>query len=250
MASYVRQAAENGFKAIGFSDHAPVDCGYDPRHRMDVSEFSEYTEAINLLQQQNPSLQIRCGIEADIYEGFENSLLSLTHNQPVDYVIGTVHYIDGVFVFGDEASGFSKWEKRQLIRQYFKLIKAGIQSGLIDIVGHLDVIKWTLADMKPVIYENAVEILNLMSETHHILELNTSGLRKRPAEMYPDFTILQMAADLRIPVCLGSDAHRPEDVGADFPPAVEMLQTLGYHKQTVFRKDLLVYMVSESPSEV
>ena len=249
MASYVKRAVEKGFQTIGFSDHAPVDCGYDPRHRMNFSEFSEYIEAIDLLKKQNPDIHIRCGIEADIYEGFENSLLSLTHNQPVNYIIGTVHYIDDVFVFGDEAAGFPRWKKRQFIRQYFKMIKTGIQSGLIDIVGHLDVIKWTLPEMKADIYENAIEILNLMSETHHILELNTSGLRKKPGEMYPDFTILQMAADLRLPICLGSDAHRPQDVGADFDQAVDMLRSLGYNEQIAFKKDLLVHTISNTASK-
>ena len=44
-------------------------------------------------------IKIRLGVEADIYPGFELSLQELRVTFPIDYVIGSVHFMDGDPVF-------------------------------------------------------------------------------------------------------------------------------------------------------
>jgi len=39
-----------------------------------------------------------------------------------------------------------------------------------------------------------------------------------------------MACSLKIPFCLGSDAHKPQEVGADFDRAMALLKKTGYSK--------------------
>ena len=56
------------------------------------------------------------------------------------------------------------------------------------------------------------------------VEVSTAGLRKRVRELYPAPAFLQECVDAGAPVALSSDAHRPEDVGADYDQALELLE--------------------------
>ena len=71
------------------------------------------------------------------------------------------------------------------------------------------------------------------------IEINTSGLRKEKEglrkEIYPDPLILQWAKEMDIPITIGSDAHRAEDVGACFRGYVqEVLRKVGYTHANYF----------------
>jgi histidinol-phosphatase (PHP family) len=60
------------------------------------------------------------------------------------------------------------------------------------------------------------------------MELNTSGLRKPVGEIYPAALIVTLARERDIPICFGSDAHSPEEVGKDFPAALQLARDAGY----------------------
>ena len=55
--------------------------------------------------------------------------------------------------------------------------------------------------------------LQVCREQNLVIELNTAGRRKPVREFYPAAPILAQAQKLGLNVCLGSDAHRPEEVG-------------------------------------
>jgi histidinol-phosphatase (PHP family) len=60
------------------------------------------------------------------------------------------------------------------------------------------------------------------------IEINTSGLNKPVGEIYPSSLIVSMACEREIPICFGSDSHRPEDVGFGFDLALELARKNGY----------------------
>ena len=68
------------------------------------------------------------------------------------------------------------------------------------------------------------------------IELNTAGLRKNCREIYPSLKILQMAFAEGIRITFGSDAHAPEEVGANFPEAVALAQAAGYRHFCKFNR--------------
>jgi histidinol-phosphatase (PHP family) len=45
---------------------------------------------------------------------------------------------------------------------------------------------------------------------------------------------VRLAAELGVPVALGSDAHCPEDVGRDFDLAVELIRDAEYKEVATF----------------
>ena len=62
------------------------------------------------------------------------------------------------------------------------------------------------------------------------VEVSTAGLRKPCREIYPTEDFLRLARQLEIPITFGSDAHIPEDTGADFDKAVALARRCGYDK--------------------
>jgi histidinol-phosphatase (PHP family) len=45
-----------------------------------------------------------------------------------------------------------------------------------------------------------------------------------------------MIRDLKIPLTLGSDAHKPDDVGRDFEKALDLVERYGNGRISVFEK--------------
>ena len=51
---------------------------------------------------------------------------------------------------------------------------------------------------------------------------------KPVAEIYPSASIVSLAQERDIPICFGSDAHSPLEVGRDFPAALQLARDSGY----------------------
>jgi histidinol-phosphatase (PHP family) len=60
--------------------------------------------------------------------------------------------------------------------------------------------------------------------------VNTAGLRKPVGELYPHLDLLTACRRAGVPATLGSDAHRPEEVAADYQLAVAHLRAAGYER--------------------
>jgi histidinol-phosphatase (PHP family) len=71
-------------------------------------------------------------------------------------------------------------------------------------------------------------VLDRMAEAGMGMELNTSGLRKPVSEIYPSPVIVSLARERDIPICFGSDAHSPSEVGAGFALALALAREAGY----------------------
>ncbi|MBN2028894.1 histidinol-phosphatase, partial [bacterium] len=234
---------------IGFADHAPAKKGFDPEHRMTLDQFSEYVREIQKLRTQFPSIIIRLGIEVDLHPDFEDVLNRLRQNYPIEYVIGSVHFVEDFFVFSTEETHRSNRPEETLVHQYFQLIDQGIESGLVDVIGHIDVIKWALPHAKMKIFSEGQRILEHIAERGLIIELNTSGLRKHPGEMYPAEDFLRLAHTWGIPICLGSDAHRPQEIGADFDKAYDLLKRIGYCREAILKNGLRGFVPVEKNNQ-
>jgi len=217
MDKYVEAALAKGMKKIAFTDHIPLPNGFDSAHRMAEDELEDYVRDIEILRDKYPDMEILCGIEADFYDGFELYLQHLFSDFSFDLILMSVHFIKGwpknnwAFSFH-----FPDRSLREVYSDYLQAVMRGIKTGLFDVVSHLDLIKvpgQSLLDQNP---EEIQEILSLCRRFNMTLELNTSGLRKEIAQTYPDLSFLPLIEKAGVPVCLGSDAHAPHQVGFKF----------------------------------
>ena len=66
------------------------------------------------------------------------------------------------------------------------------------------------------------------------MELNTVGLRKACKEIYLSPYMVQLAAQLGVPITFGSDAHAPNEVDMNFAEAVALAKSNGYMHDSCF----------------
>jgi histidinol-phosphatase (PHP family) len=66
--------------------------------------------------------------------------------------------------------------------------------------------------------------------------VNSAGLRKPVAEIYPSLDLLKACRRRGVPATMGSDAHSPAEVGEGLDLARELLLEAGYASVVCFRK--------------
>lgn len=214
---------------ICFVDHAPNPDGYDPLHRMSLSEFPLYLEMVEA-HKDGKAPHVLFGIEADYYKGCELFLEKWLDTYDFDYVLGSVHYIDNWgFDNPDCKQVWNQVDVPETWRAYFNVVKKLVDTGLYDAVGHLDLPKKFGHRLPEALLKDLVQpVLDDIANAGMGIELNTSGLRKPVEEIYPSHLIVSMACERDIPICFGSDAHSPAEVGLNFKEALELAQNAGY----------------------
>jgi histidinol-phosphatase (PHP family) len=183
--------------------------------------------------------ELRLGIEADFVPGAEDRTANLLDARDFDYVVGSVHFLrEGAVDMDDYSVWDSARSPEEVWRRYFETIAEAARSGLFDIAAHPDLVKYwgptprrTPAGDLRRYYEPAVEAI---AEAGIAVEVSTAGLRKPAGEMYPSRAFLEMCVDAGVPVALSSDAHRPQDVGADYERALELFDEVGVRELCVF----------------
>ena len=241
MEEYLAAAQRLGCAEIGFSDHLPLyffPPGQIPEgYAMSREELPEYVAAVERLKEKAGGVKVKLGIEADYAPGFTEQLSVLLKSQPFDYVLGSVHFIDGwSFDNEEEIDQYKSWKLIDLYERYFALLCQGADSGYFDIMAHADLIKkfgFVPEENLYPLYEDAVKVLKRAGVC---LEVNTAGLRYPIGEFYPAPAFLRLAVRRGIPLTLGSDAHKPEQVGAGFKEALAFLKEIDCHELTLFNQ--------------
>jgi histidinol-phosphatase (PHP family) len=233
LVDYVDQAVKSGIDEIGFSDHVHFQ---KASWSMDFANLPDYLNEINALRRIS-KIPIKAGLEVDFVPSKMDGLMQTISKFDLDYLIGSVHYI-GEWQIDSEAE-IHRWRGKdidQVYQQYFALIEEMVKSGLFDIVGHLDLPKKFGFQPKNDDNRLPLETVRLISKSNMCIEVSTGGLRKPCHEIYPSQDLLKMCFDQGLPITLGSDAHSPEDVGADFNKAISLLRKIGYTEIVRFNK--------------
>ncbi|WP_347488342.1 histidinol-phosphatase HisJ family protein [Desulfoscipio sp. XC116] len=235
MWEYVERALELGLPEIGFADHIPMywlsEKDRDPGIAMSLDILAEYVNEVEILRAAYPHIPIKLGIEADYIPGFEGELKKILGRYQFDYVLGSVHFIDG---WGfDNPAYLDKYKHIDidgLFRQYFSLVRQAARSGLFNVLAHPDLIKKfgyrPQGDLREVYDKTA----RTFAEAGVCAEVNTAGLRVPAREIYPALGLLQACRNYAVPVTTGSDAHEPGQVGYQFKSVRYFLQKAGYAK--------------------
>lgn len=229
MGDYRKVACEKSLPEICFTDHAPNPDEYDSEHRMGMAQFPEYKKIVLSLSDDNPPA-VLFGVEADYYENCTCFLEDWLAEQPLDLVIGSVHFIKKWgFDNPNERSVWDSVDVTNTWRIYFQLVERLVDTRLFDVAGHLDLPKKfgyrpSDKDLKEIVQP----VLDRIATAKMAVELNTSGLRKPVNEIYPSAMLLGLAYEREIPICFGSDAHLPEEVGYRFEEALNLAKDVGY----------------------
>ena len=235
--AYIQRALEVGLEEVGFSDHAPLVSGPDPRYTMSYEELPRYHEMMRRVRQKFPTFTIKIGIEADYIPGFEEKTRAILSSYPYDFVIGSIHFIDA-WAFDDPDQKI-RWKDKdvdRVYRDYYELLRKSAASGLFDIMGHVDLVKKFGHRATQDLTEEINKTAKTFKESGVTVEINTSGLRKPVNEIYPSLEVLKIYQRYGVPITFSSDSHDPSDVGRDYDKAYQLAQEAGYDEYRVFRQ--------------
>lgn len=230
---YIEAAIKSDTKYFGISDHAPMD--FDPKYRMTFSDIQRYEkDVLDAKEKYKDKIEILLGYEVDYLKGHMDERVL---NADVDYLIGSVHFIEGWGFDNPEFIGrYKEQDIDEIWQKYFDTIEEMANSRLFDIVGHLDLIKVFKFMPNRDINEMAEAALKAIKKVDMVLELNISGYRKPIAEAYPSPTLLKQAYELGIPITFASDAHKPEQVSMFNDEVIKMARDIGYTECALFKK--------------
>ncbi len=227
-ADYARVALERGLDEIGCSEHAPLG-NRDTDWTLSLKDLDTYVGWVREAQERLPALPIKLGLEVDFIPGREEWIRELAAMHPWDFFLGSVHFI-GDWPVDRSADDWKDQDVEQRWREYFDLWMRAARSGLFDSLAHPDLPK--KFGFRPKIHSSGMylEPLRAAAAAGVAIEVSTAGLRKPCREIYPSEEFLRLARQLDIPITLGSDAHIPQDTGADFDKAVALARRCGYER--------------------
>ncbi|MHA7110754.1 histidinol-phosphatase HisJ family protein [Sunxiuqinia elliptica] len=227
----IKKAIEIGLEEVGFSDHVclkTVEWAVSP---IDIPVMTE--QILELREKFQDQITVRYGIEMDYFPGKEKEIQEIISQLPLDYVIGSVHFI-GDWNFDTDKSLYGKWSNDELYHMYYELIQQAAKSGLFDTIGHLDIIKkfrvYPENDQSQLIEDT----LKVIKQNGLVVELNTGGLDRPCAELTPSPEIVEQCYFHHIPMTISSDAHSTAQLARHYETALNLMKKIGFEEIVTF----------------
>jgi histidinol-phosphatase (PHP family) len=228
-AELVERALALGLPAIGISDHyAPEVLGEQGGYGVERDRLGDYVAAVRDAARRYPGIEVLLALEADYVPEAEGELAAILATYPFDYVIAGLHFVDG-FSFDDPAARDDRrWQDPALYRQYYALVRRAMETGLFDVLAHIDYIRLWGHPLPGDISAAEDDALAAVVEAGAALEVNTTGTLDYAGRMYPMPGLLARARARGLPIVFGSDAHELGQVGWLFDEAVALARGASY----------------------
>ncbi|MCP4685358.1 MAG: histidinol-phosphatase HisJ family protein [bacterium] len=177
-------------------------------------------------------LSVKLGLEFGWYAGCEEEVAQLRGRYPFEYFLCGIHELENIcFCCHDRFEAcFSRFSVEEAVDKYAAEVAAAAETGLFNTIAHLDYLrKYGQNFYGPQIDDlflsrGTESVFNALKRTGTALEVNTAGMRRQPADYFPRVKLLNQARRAGVDIrYLGSDAHRPEDVGYDFDAAASLI---------------------------
>lgn len=202
----VRQALERGLSCIGISNHGPGHVVYG----MPAQCISDVKREVEEARRRHPEIEILFGVEANIIE--RNGKLDVSERDlpQFDYVMAGYHY----GIFGREPlraallhggnwlcgrAGFARafLGQASLRRRNTNLVLRAVEENRLKVLTHP-------GDKGPL---DVRAVAAACAETGTWMEINN---------YHKDLSVegIRIAAEYDVTFVIGSDAHRPQDVGS------------------------------------
>lgn len=253
---YVVAAAARGIEELGFTEHffrceessdilGPFWEQASERHIRDQTKqaihadrtlsLAEYVATITRAKKRG--LPVLLGLEVDFAPDSYADVLKLLDSYQFDFLIGSVHWIDG-WMFDRSAAipEIHARGARSLFEEYFAVKTQLAEAGGVDVLAHADRCKnmGIVPDEEPFdLYET---LATVTAASDLAVEVSSGGLRQPVAEINPAPPLLQLFRDAGVPITLASDAHYPHDAGFGHSEVVAAARAAGYTDHLRYEK--------------
>jgi histidinol-phosphatase (PHP family) len=224
---WIDSARARGIVELAFTDHDRYHAGID-------------LDEIDRLRERNPDFKIRAGIELD--NDPETSATGrkwIEQNwERLDFVLGSIHYLNRADQMFDSipagAEQFGRGDIDEIYSDYFRRVRDLAESGLVDCLAHLDLVKIHGHRPRGPIALLVDETLETIRRRNLAIELSTAGWRKPVNEQYPSDEIIRLALEKGIPFTIASDAHSWAQLGENYDRLAEKMDSFGIREISIF----------------
>ncbi len=252
MEDMIRSGLARGLKFMTFTEHMDYEFPNEKYNLapgfFEVNADSYLYELLSNRAKYEDECKIIFGVELGLKpEAARRNNLFLKQHE-YDFVIGSVHLVEDVDPYYPEY--FEGRTERAAMEAYFNCILDNMKAYMgFDVLGHMDyIVRYTPskgAEYSPADYTDQIDrILQKLIDNEKGLEVNTGAFVRGLDFPNPHMDILKRYRELGGEVItIGSDAHKPEDVGVAFDRTAEILKSLGYRHYCIFENRLPEYKV-------
>ena len=249
----IEAAIRLGMKELCITDHHDYGTGAMCHLDYTVDPVTYFAALNKLAEEYQGRIHVRSGIELGLMIREKDYLNQLVQTIPADFIIGSNHFIDGYDVFDKNFyydNGYT--EPGTDYQAYHRFFEASLERiktfDCFDSLGHLDyVVRYGPEKntcYRPADYMDVIdEILKTLILKGKALECNTAGFKYGLGHTHPYEEILKRYRELGGELLtVGSDGHRPHEVGGYFDQAREILTGCGFRYYTVYRERKPVFL--------
>lgn len=219
-----------GLDAIGISDHfyfiqnqnsiiqKQIGVSEDFYSKDTYATYKRIRDYVNSIRRVDESADVKVFVGAEWSVPYNpskshfNVMKQIKKDFGFDYIIGSVHAVDDVYV-GTNNEITKSYDFHKKYWQTFSLLA----SDVFDIVGHFDVINISGRNRQREFEPEIDNALNLIKKAGKIVEINTAYCVEE------SYWFIDKVARLGIPVIISSDAHKKEDICHNFSKEEEKL---------------------------
>jgi histidinol-phosphatase (PHP family) len=223
---YIALAIKRGIKYLGFSDHIDL----DPTDKdFGYYKYEDALSSYNSLRNKYKSeLNLLFATEMTFQNSLEKSIEENLLGRPYDYVIGSIHRLEGITISGAHGMPFFEGkDENHAYNIYFDELYKMVETNFFQIVGHFDIIKrhgiTKFGAFKAYTYKEKIEkILEKVVKKEMVIEINSSAFRYGLGEQYPSNDIIKMYNEVGgTEITIGSDAHNISNFGVYLNEAIK-----------------------------
>lgn len=199
----------------------------------DNRSIKEYIVFIEKAKTLDLPIKIKFGLEVCYFEEHEKLIKSIAELYHFDFITGSIHWVDG-FGFDHKKELWNDNNVNRIYKRYYELMLRLVKSDLFSGLAHPDSIK--AFGHKPTF--DVETIYSKLADTlleHDVYAEQSGGLHlnySRECELGMNGLLLRTFINKGVRLLTASDAHRPEDVGANIPQLNSIIENCISTKQS------------------
>jgi histidinol-phosphatase (PHP family) len=218
----VEAAVEAGLDGVGLADHCTVSERASARRyrrrlgfNLDVTHERRRATIADLREEFE--IEIADAVEMDYHPDDEAAIREFLDATAFDYALGSVHEVDGTNVHRDHFAGLSAPDRRAAVETYFDRLVALVDSGLFDVVAHVDVFERNPALRGLATTADYERVADALAGREVVVEVNAGRVDQEYGRLHPAPAFRAVLADAGVTFVPSTDAHGPAELTARVP---------------------------------
>jgi len=231
----MQAAQEKGLRTLGLSEHVFQMSEAHPLLEHLPQEgplvtFPAYMDQVRTAAQQL-QFDARLGLEVDFIPGKNEHIRALIQAQDWDFLIGSVHEVDGDIYEVDRKRSPEQGEALWL--SYFELLRAAVNSGYFSLVSHPVRMRINNPHLPSTFDEELERLAAAANRGDVALEVNGYDVLTYQSLVR---RLVKACALHQTPISVGSDAHHPKAVAQAHQETEVILREAGINRVRTWKR--------------